>query len=245
MEEVQYEQVEELPRAERLRILLHLIDAKRQDRRILHFRTMVILAMLLLLCFALVAVGFWFIDQLPQRPSEQISYPKSVAIKGQPSEPTSERAPTRVLYPKPLLALMGLAPIAITFLHYFWITFAQIFYRGLAGIERLLESEAFREFKRHVHLELLVDDCSFLSLFMSLFVVELGITSALFLIGALAILAGPVLILVLTSAGVVWLVGPTTLQGLGLGVIYLVLFILAATKSWRLLHAVKPRGHSG
>jgi hypothetical protein len=212
------------PRQDRLRVLLFLIEKKLRQRDLLRFRVTIILAALMLISFALLITAGVTIHRVFFFAPEAAYY---AALDW------------RWYAILPVAAV----PFAITFMHYLWITFLQMYYRSFSDVERLLESTDYEEFRPYIHTEILAEDGSLLSVLRSLFAVDIGLSSAIFALGGIACALVPFLVQGIASIGAVILIWQDNIAlAVGAGVFYALFLVLAATKTFSLFAFVRRLG---
>ena len=195
----------------RLRALLFLVDKKLQQKRRLQFDIYAVLGVLIAICLLLILGSVGSLQKGAPRFKADVSS-----------------------------VLFVLAPFLMVFLHYLWITFAQIYYRSLTVVDELLETSDFEEFSPIIHKELLDDDGSLLSQLRNLFTVDIGLTSTLFRVAGVACALLPVVVQALVSASATILLWHDNIAlAVGVVVFYALSLMLAVLKTWSLYRFVR------
>lgn len=200
-------QKEMLPPAERLRVLLFLLREKLDQRRSLYRKATMLLVVLAGVCLAAVVFCPYYIY--------------SVA------------GTDYTFWTWTYFGALALGPFALAITNYFWTTFAQIFYKGLPDIKAAAETPPYAEFSEYIPLEMLSDDGSFLSLFMNLFGVDVGVSSSLFWVGAITLILGPLAVQAGLSLAVIYIAirDQLAIFAVGLTVLYILFLFLTCIKT--------------
>ena len=209
-----------VPGRDRLHILLFLIEKKLGQRRQMRARVSLILGALMIVSIALLVVAGVTVQRVYFVGPE---YDYSVLD-----------------WPAAWLLVVAISPLVMTFMHYLWITFTQMYYRSFNDIRSLLESSDYDEFRPHIPLGILADDGSFLSVIRSLLAVDIGLTSALFAFAGIACAILPVLAQAVTSvvASVILWRDARTLA-VGVGLLYVLFLAMALMKTWSLFAFIR------
>ena len=107
-------------RDQRLRMLLFMLQEKLRQRSRLGRKALGMLILVLGLCVAAAAFAPLVI---------------TLVVSREPIGPAADYC-VQVLY-----VALALTPFVLSIANYFWTTYAQIFFRGLTNVERLLDSE--------------------------------------------------------------------------------------------------------
>jgi hypothetical protein len=206
-----------LKQAERLRVLLFVLREKLDQRRSLHQKATGALLILSVCCLA-----------------AAIFCPYYVWVVSE-----GERSFWSLAY----FAALAVSPFVLAVIHYFWTTFAQIFFKGLPASWRaaLFKRAEYAELGDGVPLEVLADDSRLLSLFLNLFAVDVGMGSVLFFMCAVLLVLGPLVVQAGLSVAVVYLLlrdGLPTVAA-GLGVLYVLFFALTCMTGWTFYRALR------
>lgn len=215
---------EPLPAEIRLRTLLFLVEKKLEQRRRLQLDVYAALTVLIAISLTLLSMSISALQYRRLLPGEAKDEAHSLLMaKGWGWT----------------LALL-LAPFVMSFLHYLWITFAQIYYRSLNVIDDLLLTSDFEEFRPVLHKELLDDDGSLLSQLRNLFTVDFGLTSTFFRVGGIACALLPVLAQAFVSiVATILLWRGNVGVAVGAGVFFALALTLALLKTWSLYRFVR------
>jgi len=211
-------------RHERLGILLFLVEKRLTQRQHLRVRVSVFLGLLMLLCLAMLIVTGVTVQNVYFSGSEVRNY-------------------KALEWPWYWTLVVALVPFLMTFMHYLWITFSQMYYRGFRDITSLLDSSDFEEFRPFIHSEILAEDGSFLSVLRSVLAVDIGLTSALFTLAGMACAVIPVAVQALTSAGaaiIIW--RDNVFLAVGISVFYAMFLTMSAMKTIGLFAFVRRLG---
>jgi len=206
--------------SDRLRILLFLIEKKLSQRRVLRRGVFITLAVLMYISVRLLIGGGETVQQ--------------VYFEG------SETDLSALNWPWFRTLVIGLMPFLMTFMHYLWITFLQMYYRSYRDVASLLESSDYQEFGSYIHAGVLADDGSFLSVLRSLLAVDIGLTSALFALGGLSCTLIPVAVQFVTSivcSIVIW--RDNVPMAVGVSIFYALFFAMTIMKTVSLFAVVK------
>jgi len=219
-----------LPSTDRLRALLFVVDKKLEQRSRLQFYVSMVLCAALLLTLAVAVAGILYLRRgsiVPADGADAASHGWAWGVG----------------------LAFALSPFLLTFLHYVWITGAQIYYRSLNLVDELLETSDYQEFRTLLHRDMLEDDGSLLAQMRSLFTVDVGLTSALFRVAGAACALAPLAVQAFASVVTVALlargkgepgVGQSfVMAGVGLAVLYALFLALAALKTWSLYRFVR------
>ncbi|MBM4079925.1 MAG: hypothetical protein FJ278_09520 [Planctomycetes bacterium] len=138
----------------------------------------------------------------------------------------------------PTYFMICIGPFLITLLHYFWISFAQIYYRAQDEIFALFDRPEFNRYGRLLDVYDLAEDPSMISTLFSSFFVEAGAQTALFRFFTCAIVIAPVAVqayLSYRSLQILWLTDWKELlpaiRGFGGAVIYVLLLCFSLVQS--------------
>ena len=219
-----------LPSTDRLRALLFVVDKKLEQRGRLQAWVSMMLGVALLLSLAMVVAGIVYLRRgamVPAASDDATSHGWAWGVG----------------------VAFVLAPFFLTFLHYLWITFAQIYYRSLNVVDELLDTSDYQEFKPLLHRDMLEDDGSLLAQLRSLYTVDVGLTSALFRVAGSACALAPLAIQAFASVVTVVLLWRTraepgasqsfVMAAVGLAVLYALFLALGAVKTWSLYRFVR------
>ena len=198
---------------DRLRVLLFVIDKKLAQRRYLRFQVSLILGVLMLVCAAILVAAGASIHRV------------YFSSKSGPNFSTLNWDWYWVL-------VGALAPLFIGFMHYLWMTFIQMYYLAFLDVSRVLDSTDYEEFRPYLHVEMLAEDGSILSLFHSLLAVDAGLTRVLFALAGFACALFPVAIQAVSSVGMLIILGRDNVPlAIGAGVFYVLFLALSLIKT--------------
>ena len=206
---------------DRLRILLFLVDKKLSQRHALRLRVFVIMTSLLLISLALLIAGGATVQRIYFQGSRKVDY-------------------SVLDWAWHWTLIVALAPFVMTFMHYLWITFFQMYSRSFRDVADLLHSTDYEEFRPYIHSEILADDGSFLSVMQGLLTVDIGLTSALFALAGFVCAWAPVAVQAITSAGATIIVlRDNKALAFGLGIFYVLFLVMSAAKTFRLFMVMR------
>ena len=206
---------EEFSQAERLHVLLFLLREKLDQRRSLYHKATMLLMVLMVVCLAGIVFGPYYIESVS---SDEYTF-----------------------WTWAYFGALAVGPFAIAIINYFWTTFAQIFYKGLPDIRAVIETPEYAQFSNYIPMEPLTDDGSFLSLFLNLFGVDVGLSTSLFWVGAAMLLLGPLLVQAGLSLAVIHIAIRDKLEvfAIGLTVLYILFLTMTGIKTLSFYHSLR------